>query len=247
VIDETLLHRGFFEWKDSIKKPLAIILAGHNGSGKSSMWYEGDKRLVDLFKLPLINADRMMMSILPITGQKNSLPQWARDLRDTDESWMQVAQSGVKAFIAHAMAKKVSFATETVFSHWQMKPDGHIASKIDDMRELQKNGYIVLLIFVGLSSYELSVGRVLSRKSLGGHNVPLDKLESRFPRTQAAIAEAIKVADASILVDNSRRYKHAFTTCHFRIDQTTKFDIRQSGDPVPKEISKWLDRIVPDF
>lgn len=38
-------------------KPLAIILAGHNGSGKSTMWYD---HLAPQLQLPLINADRMM-------------------------------------------------------------------------------------------------------------------------------------------------------------------------------------------
>lgn len=247
MIYETLVKRGFFEWKESMRKPLAVVLAGHNGSGKSSMWYEGHDRLVDLFKFPLINADRMMLSILPATEPRDRLPLWAQDLRDTNESWMQVAQSGVKAFVAHAMAKKVSFATETVFSYWKQQPDGTVASKIDDIRELQKNGYVVLLIFVGLASAQLSIARVSSRKLQGGHDVPLPKLLERFPRTQIAISQAIRVADASILVDNSRSLEHAFTTCHFRINQNVAFDIRQSDDPVPKEIRIWLDRIVPDF
>lgn len=37
-------------------KPLAIIVAGHNGSGKSTMWNE---RLAPGLQMPLINADRM--------------------------------------------------------------------------------------------------------------------------------------------------------------------------------------------
>lgn len=44
------------------KKPLAIILAGHNGSGKSTMWR---KSLSGQLQIPLLNADRMMLSILP--------------------------------------------------------------------------------------------------------------------------------------------------------------------------------------
>ena len=43
-------------------KPLAVILAGHNGSGKSTLW---NGRLSDIIRIPLVNADRMMMSILP--------------------------------------------------------------------------------------------------------------------------------------------------------------------------------------
>ena len=43
-------------------KPLAIIVAGHNGSGKSTLWNE---RLAPELNIPLVNADRMMLSILP--------------------------------------------------------------------------------------------------------------------------------------------------------------------------------------
>jgi pantothenate kinase-related protein Tda10 len=36
------------------KKPLAIVLAGHNGSGKSTMWR---KRLSGQLQIPLINVE----------------------------------------------------------------------------------------------------------------------------------------------------------------------------------------------
>ncbi|MBI4814767.1 MAG: hypothetical protein HY791_00835 [Deltaproteobacteria bacterium] len=88
------------------KKPIAIILAGHNGSGKSTMWYG---HLADTIQIPLVNADRMMLSLLPQTGAR--LPEWAERLRDTNQSWMQVAQQGVQAFVAKAMTRQVPFAT----------------------------------------------------------------------------------------------------------------------------------------
>ena len=47
-------------------KPLAMVLAGHNGSGKSTLWYDN---LVRALRIPLINADRLTLSLLPrITG-----------------------------------------------------------------------------------------------------------------------------------------------------------------------------------
>ena len=66
-------------------KPLAIIIAGHNGSGKSTMWYVD---LADKFQFPLVNADRMMMSILPEVNSGMRLPAWASTLRDRNQSWM---------------------------------------------------------------------------------------------------------------------------------------------------------------
>jgi hypothetical protein len=82
------------------EKPLAIVLAGHNGSGKSTMWYG---HLSSVLKIPLINADRMMLSMLPEVRPRQRLPGWASELRDNDRSWMKVAQEGLQAFIAKAL------------------------------------------------------------------------------------------------------------------------------------------------
>lgn len=229
--------------QNETKRPLAIILAGHNGSGKSTMWR---RSLSGQLQLPLINADRMMLSILPEPNSDGELSGWARDLRDTNESWMRVAQRGVQAFIAHSMQAKVPFAMETVFSHWQERPDGTFESKIDQIRDLQQAGYFVLLLFVGLANSGLSVLRVATRVAENGHNVQPQRLLDRFPRTQQAIRAAIPVADATILLDNSRNQSHAFTVCTVHRQPDRLYDIRANGASVPRVIREWLDVVCPE-
>ncbi|MDQ2149881.1 zeta toxin family protein [Alcaligenaceae bacterium C4P045] len=224
-------------------KPLAIVLAGHNGSGKSTLWYD---HLADELQLPLINADRMMLSILPPPDADDHLRPWAQQLRDEDQTWMRVAQNGVSAFIAQAMGQKAPFAVETVFSHWKENADGTISSKLDLLRELQRAGYFVQLVFVGLSTVELSMARVLTRKAQGGHDVNPVRLRQRFPRTQRAINAALDMVDAAILVDNSRSKRTAFTPCLVRTRDTVIYDIRTSRTPV-KAISNWLDIVAPQI
>ncbi len=221
------------------QKPLAIILAGHNGSGKSTMWYE--KALADKFRIPLINADRMMLSILP----KEPLSAWASTLRDKDQSWMRVAQKGVEAFVAQAMAQNVPFAMETVFSHWKKLPNGQIESKIDLIKQMQKAGYFVLLFFIGLSSVQLSIGRVQTRVAQGGHDVDHKKLLKRFPRTQEAIKDAAREADATILTDNSCAVKDAFTVCRVQVGDHEKYDCRNSQRETSEAILQWLNVVSP--
>ncbi len=70
------------------------------------MWY---KHIVDDIQIPLINADRMMLSILPEQDNRGKLRPWAQRLRDTNTMWMQVAQKGVESFVAQAMADKGAF------------------------------------------------------------------------------------------------------------------------------------------
>lgn len=222
-------------------KPLAVVLAGHNGSGKSTLWY---KRLAPKLEIPLVNADRMMLSILPEPDERRRLADWARKLRDENTSWMRVAQKGVEAFVAQAMGQRVPFAVETVFSHLREKNGKIVESKIDLIREMQAAGYFVLLVFVGLTSVDLSIGRVLSRTAQGGHRVPIDKLRERFPRTQRVMALARDVADASMLVDNSRSEKKAFTPCRVQIESRAEYDVRSTGH-VPAPIAGWLDIVSP--
>jgi len=224
------------------KKPLAIILAGHNGSGKSTLWY---RQLANQFQIPLINADRMMMSILPEVTESQPLPQWASSLRDKDQSWMTVAQQGLFAFVAQAMAYQVPFAMETVFSYWKETEGGKIESKIDLIKQMQSNGYYVLLLFVGLSNVQLSIARVNTRVFAGGHDVDFKKLISRFPRTQKAIKEAVSVADAAILADNSRKAGSAFTICRVQMGTEEIYDYRKAVARKQSVILDWLNVVSP--
>jgi predicted ABC-type ATPase len=222
-------------------RPLAIIVAGHNGAGKSTMWYN---HLAPALEVPLINADRMMLSILPELNSKGRLPSWAQTLRDTDEAWMAVARESVDAFVVNAMRSGVPFAYETVFSHWKARADGSVESKIDRIHELQTAGYYVLLVFVGLTNVNLSIGRVLTRHSKGGHTVDQRRLVDRFPRTQKAISAALPLADASILVDNSADESKAFTVARVQEGGSLLFDVRTGQSP-PKRIAEWLAKVAP--
>jgi predicted ABC-type ATPase len=223
-------------------KPFAIVLAGHNGSGKSTFWY---KHVADEMQIPLMNADRLMLSILPEPEADGHLRPWAKKLRDTNLAWMGAAQQGVQGFIGAAMTHQVPFAFETVFSHWKALPDGTFESKTDIILDLQHAGYFVLLIFVGLTSAELSIGRVLTRVHNGGHSVDEKKLRERYPRTQQAIRHAMSVADAAILLDNSRTERLAFTPVHIRRRTTVEFDIRDMLPNTPRVITAWLDVVAP--
>ena len=239
--------KGFADGFSRNGMPFAVILAGHNGSGKSTMWH---RHLSDTLRIPLINADRMMLSFLPEASRESPLPGWAVQVRDAHEKWMKVAQEGAEGAAALAVGKKLNFARETVFSHWAVNPKtGETESKIDTIRQLQKDGYHVILLFVGLTDSDLSIARVKTRISdtkTPGHDVPIDKLISRFPRTQKAIRHAMAVADVSILVDNSRAHDKAFTVCHVQANRKVLFDLRQDPQPLPCEIGAWLSKVCPD-
>jgi predicted ABC-type ATPase len=224
------------------------VLAGHNGSGKSTLWY---RRLVADLQIPLINADRLTLSILPVPDRTNQLPAWAQRFRDSDERWQRLSQEAVEAFVSLVTEKQMPFAVETVFSHWRARGDGTYESKADLIETLQHFGYFVVLLFVGLSAVELSVLRVLTRKAQGGHDVPVDKLYERYPRTQRAIGHAAPLADMTIMFDNSRSMRKAFELVRVQRGAKVLFDCRDPAyriNPGLKGIaSLWLDEVVGTF
>ena len=100
--------------------------------------------------------------------------------------------------------QRESFVFETVFSD-------PVGDKLAFLKEAAGNGYTVVLCFIGLSGPDVSEERVARRVSQGGHDVPSEKLTSRFPRTlvnfQAAICELphVWVFDNDDLRESFRR------------------------------------------
>lgn len=229
-------------------RPVAFVLAGHNGSGKSSLWYS---RLADKLQIPLINADRLTASILPPPDEHHQLPAWAQRLRDDDDRWQELSQQGVRAFRELVMGKAMPFAFETVFSHWKRLPDGSHESKADDIIKMQQAGYFVVLLFVGLASADLSVLRVSTRKAQGGHGVPYAKLMSRYPRTQAAVGHAATMADMSLMFDNSRDLSHAFALVRAQRGKRVLYDVRDPAyrpDQSLQSVAQtWLDKVAGPY
>jgi len=230
-------------------KPTAFVLAGHNGSGKTTLWNE---RLAPQLQIPLINADRITASILPpADAGTRQLPQWAQKLRDNDARWQLLSQAGVQAFVGLVMEREMPFAFETVFSHWKKHPDGRVESKADILKTLQAAGYFVVLLFVGLSTTQLSVLRVETRKEQGGHGVPLNKLNSRFPRTQRAIGYAAPIADMTLMFDNSRTPDKAFALVRAQRGKQVLFDCRDPQYILDRSLRAvartWLEKVAGPY
>jgi predicted ABC-type ATPase len=106
------------------------------------------------------------------------------------------ATRAADAVRADLIARGVSFCMETEFSD----PDGR---KLSFLRDAQKRGYALVLIFIGLESSELAIGRVMQRTEQGGHDVPDEKIASRYPRTLMNLASAVAFVDHTFLFDNS--------------------------------------------
>jgi predicted ABC-type ATPase len=85
---------------------------------------------------------------------------------------------------------------ETVFSDRK-------GTKLEELRDAQRQGYAVVLIFIGIVSRELSEARVQGRVAHGGHDVQRELIRERFPRTLANLRRALAFVDVALLLDNS--------------------------------------------
>lgn len=94
------------------------------------------------------------------------------------------------------LEQKESLAFETVFSD----PAG---DKLDFLKEAVSAGYTVVLCFIGLEDAVLSEERVAMRVSQGGHDVPTEKLKSRFPRILRNLKATIGALPLVYIFDNS--------------------------------------------
>jgi len=88
-----------------------------------------------------------------------------------------------------------SFVFETVFSD-------PVGDKVSFLKDAVNRGYTVVLCFIGISGPEVSEERVAMRVSQGGHDVPTEKLISRYPRTLVNLRIAIRELPQVMVFDN---------------------------------------------
>lgn len=93
------------------------------------------------------------------------------------------------------VTQRESFVFETVFSD----PAG---DKLAFLKDAATAGYTVILCFIGISGPEVSEQRVAMRVSQGGHDVPTDKLETRYPRILANLRNALREVPHVWIFDN---------------------------------------------
>ena len=155
---------------------MLTVIAGPNGSGKSTLITELCRQGVEIGSY--FNADDI-----------------AKDLSGTRIDVAREAQEIVRAGRAQAMANGVSHSFETVMSH---------ISHVEYMRAARAKGFEVRLFFVATDKPEINLQRVSNRVDHGGHDVPKDRIVSRYYRCLENLPAAITAANHSLIFDNSQ-------------------------------------------
>lgn len=159
--------------------PIFHLLAGPNGAGKSSLYRALLAEGVIDAKLEFVNAD---------IHERDHLKHIKNALKRTESarSWAEGRRSAL-------LQSKASFVSETVFSH---------DSKIELIERAKQAGYQIVLYIVAVDNPETLIQRVSNRVREGGHDVPTEKILTRYPRTLANLAKALPLADVAFLYDS---------------------------------------------
>jgi len=71
------------------------------------------------------------------------------------------------------------------------------------LRQAKKQGYEIYAVFVLTSHPSINVRRVKSRARAGGHDVPEDKIISRYEKSLRNLTLLVRIADHTRVIDNS--------------------------------------------
>ena len=164
--------------KSSNRKPVLIVVAGPNGSGKTSVtgkilhhqWMED---------CVYINPDIVAQERF---GDWNSREAIINAVRYCEE-WRE-----------KCLAEGKSLIFETVMS---------ADDKIDYIERAIKAGFFVRLFFVCTSSPAINASRIAKRVMKGGHDVPISKIVSRYQKSILNCRYIAKKIHRVYLYDNS--------------------------------------------
>ena len=92
------------------------------------------------------------------------------------------------------LARRADFAFETVLS-----TDRNLSL----LRRAKEAGYEICVVFVLTSDVEINARRVQERAAAGGHDVPEDKIKSRYGKSIRNLSPLVRIADKTRVLDNS--------------------------------------------
>ena len=159
-------------------KPELIIIAGPNGSGKTSItqkflhheWAEGTT---------YINPDQVAKDMFGDWNDSEAVLKAANYCSDLREQCLR---------------DKKGFVFETVFSA-QDKSDFVIRAK--------QAGFFIRIFFVSTSNPTINASRIAKRVMEGGHDVPITKIISRYNKSIQNCKTVASIIDRLYVYDNS--------------------------------------------
>lgn len=160
-------------------RPRLLVVAGPNGSGKTSI----TEQLYELKHQWMLGCEYINPDNIA-----NQIGNW-----NNDDSVLKAAEKAT-AWRWECLKEKRDFAFETVFSSDE---------KVEFLKEAKRQGYFIRFFFVGTESPMINVQRIALRVLKGGHTVAIPKILSRYNKAMINAAEAATFVDRAYFYDNS--------------------------------------------
>ena len=161
-----------------MKKPVLIIIAGPNGSGKTSI----------TSKILQHEWVESCLYINPDNIANDTFGDW-----NSHEAVLNAAKYATH-MREECIEKKEGLIFETVLS---------ADDKIDFILRAKQKGYFIRLFFVGTESPTINASRIAQRVMEGGHDVPITKIISRYGKSISNCCIAASLVDRAYIYDNS--------------------------------------------
>lgn len=161
-----------------MERPKLVIIAGPNGSGKTSItwkileheWVEG---------CTYINPDNIA--------------------RDKFGDWNSPEAVKKAAIHASELREQCLLSNEGMLFETVLSAD----DKIDFVQRAKAAGYFVRLFFVGTDTPLINASRIAARVMEGGHDVPIPKIISRYSKSIVNCSVLASTVDRLYVYDNS--------------------------------------------
>ena len=159
-------------------RPLLIVIAGPNGSGKTSVtsrllkheWVEDSV---------YINPDIVAKDIFGDWNSKEAVLKAANYCAEWRET---------------CLAKKQSLIFETVMS---------ADDKVDYIIRAKEAGFFIRVFFIATANPTINASRIAGRVMKGGHDVPITKIISRYRKSIINCMKVSSIVDRLYIYDNS--------------------------------------------
>lgn len=159
-------------------RPLLIVIAGPNGSGKTSVtsrllkheWVEDSV---------YINPDIVAKDIFGDWNSKEAVLKAANYCAEWRET---------------CLAKKQSLIFETVMS---------ADDKVDYIMRAKEAGFFIRVFFIATANPTINASRIAGRVMKGGHDVPITKIISRYRKSIINCMKVSSNVDRLYIYDNS--------------------------------------------
>lgn len=159
-------------------KPEMIIIAGPNGSGKTTVtqkflrheWSEG---------VLYINPDQIANDVFGDWNSRDAVLKAANYCTKLREKCLK---------------EKTNFVFETVLSG---------DDKIDFILRAKEAGFFIRIFFIATDHPSINASRIANRVMEGGHDVPISKIITRYYKSISNCEVIAKIVDRLYVYDNS--------------------------------------------